>query len=45
MSGGLSHCKVQGFIVTLVIVIICDYTVCCNAEGFYCGSVYKEEEL
>jgi hypothetical protein len=31
--------------VTSVIVVICDYAVCCNAEGFYCGNVYKEEEL
>jgi len=35
----------RGFIVTSVIVVVCDYAVCCNAEGFYCGNVYKEEEL
>lgn len=35
----------RGFIVTSVIVVICDYAVCCNAEGFYCGNVYEEEEL
>jgi len=35
----------RGFFVTSVIVVICDYAVCCNADGFYCGNVYKEEEL